>query len=360
MPKPLIYAKAEELQLPLTIGYSGYSINNLGTADRRRILYWAAVRGHKIVKINDSSADVRVITSSSDLEFWRNHKSNVPLVLDVVDGLLAEKSPFKDYLRAVSSSSKFGLSKIRSTQFSKLITEVAQKSNSVICSCREQSVEWNERGVRPHEILDFHEEFPEISNPKRPSMETINLFWEGLPVTLNALSNLSGIFEDNKDKIYHLNLLTQKKSFKFKNRFVPISTSDLVTSQVKSTNLKFKVWDWSVANCAAIAQRSHLGVIPLSLSTGYHRLKAENRLLIMWRLGLNTLTSPLDSYSRVMKSADIDGICSTNSDWSEKHKEILNSEDLRIENLEKARSYLSQNHNREILLKKWDSVFERL
>jgi hypothetical protein len=344
----------------LFIGYSGYSADNQGIADRRRIIFWARERGHQIVGIDDNRADVKVITSSSDLEFWREHRSNVPVVLDVVDGLLAERSIVKDYSRAVASSSKRNFKKITSMRFSNLLTEVAGRVDSVICSSHEQRLEWIERGVYPHQILDFHEEIPEVNGPVLDFSKKINLFWEGLPVTLNSLSQLKGLFDSNQKRDIQLQLLTVRNSYHFRNKYFPISTFDLVAKQIKSQNVSFKVWDWSPENCGSVAKHSHLGVIPVSLTTGYHRLKAENRLLIMWRLGLNTLTSPLASYTRVMKAAEIDGVCLSKSDWSQKLKQIENSSNLREENREKATNYLRLNHSKEGLLRRWDSVFEKI
>ena len=97
-------------------------------------------------------------------------------------------------------------------------------------------------------------------------------------------------------------------------------------------------------------------ILPLQTNLGFHHLKAENRLLIMWKLGLPVLASPLPSYVRTMRHAGIDGVCEDKNDWSIKLGNLFNSSDLRAEHQEKASDYLKEHHSTEILLSKWDSA----
>jgi hypothetical protein len=79
----------------------------------------------------------------------------------------------------------------------------------------------------------------------------------------------------------------------------------------------------------------------------------------MWRLGLPVLTSPLASYSRVMKEAQIDGVCRDSSEWQSKIVNLNESKGLREEFIEKSRIYLEKKHNLEDILAKWDNALEK-
>jgi len=165
----------------MIIGYEGYVSGNQGIADRRRLLFWAEKKGHKLVSSQSEEADLVVITSSSDLDYWAQKKMKVPLILDVVDGLIGEQSQVKDNLRGFGHWATRRNSSLIPRKFSHSLLSVAAKSSTVICSSVEQVEEWAKFGIRAVDILDFHEEIPIL----KPILGITpnsggNLFWEGL------------------------------------------------------------------------------------------------------------------------------------------------------------------------------------
>jgi hypothetical protein len=138
------------------------------------------------------------------------------------------------------------------------------------------------------------------------------------------------------------------------NRFKKVSAEELVRRQLSLDNLTVNIIQWDPQNLVKFARASKIGVIPIDPKVGYNHLKAENRLLIMWKLGLPVLTSPLSSYIRVMKKAGIEGICHNEEDWKRLTSRLLNSPDLQLEMIEKGLNYLLEFHNVESQLEKWD------
>jgi hypothetical protein len=337
------------------IGYEGYSSLNDGIADRRRIIFWSNSRGHQIVSSRDENADIIVISSSADLHYWSKFDTQKPLFLDSVDGLLGESSRCRDLVRGYgrwftssTQGSTFG-------SFSKLILSVAKKCQGVICSSPEQVKVWGEYGVKATAILDIHEEIPFLSSEKKlPPNEKRVLFWEGLPATLGSLYLLSELFNRNKTSNFEINVLTQLNSYKYMNKYLRVNVSKMVSAQLDFSNVQSNVFKWDKNNLLLSARSSHLGVIPVDAMLGYNTLKAENRLLIMWRMGLPVLTSPLASYVRVMSAAGIPGICSSKSDWAELGAKLLRSPEMRLEFAEKGKAYLATYHALEDILEKWD------
>jgi hypothetical protein len=341
----------------MRIGYAGYSPLNNSIADRRRLLHWAMIRGHEVVDSRDLRADLIVVTSSADLGYWANTHSKVPIVLDVVDGLIGEQSSTRDLLRGYAYWATGKSSGTFPHRFSSMLFSVAKKSNRIICSSEEQISAWNKSGFQSFDILDFHEELPKLGpRISTPDTDPIEIFWEGLPATLGSMHLLNGIFEaENFEKI-QLNILTNLNAYKYMNTYKKIDVKETILNQISSKKLALNLIQWDPEKVVENVLRSALGVIPLSHKSSYNHLKAENRLLIMWRLGLPVLTSPLPSYVRTMRLAKIDGICEDKSEWNQKFKLLVGSHDLQSEVIAKANHYLDKFHSEEELLLKWDSA----
>ena len=339
----------------MKIGYEGYSLGNDGIADRRRILYWAAKRRHEIVNSRNPEADVIVITSSADLTYWAQAKTTKTLILDVVDGLIGEQNSIKDFVRGVGHMNPHHASTFRLRKFSDSLILVAKNCNFVICSSLEQVQEWRKYGIKAIDILDFHEEIPRVQG-RLDNLEknSDTLFWEGLPATIQSMKLLNLLKNEDSSKHYYLNVLTKLSSFKYMNRYVKLDVLRVLEKQIDSNNIKINLVNWTPENMIQYANNSSIGIIPIYTFKGYNHLKAENRLLIMWRLGLPVLTSALPSYVRTMKDAGIPGICHNKKDWAKKVNELNRSISMRQEYIGKAQEYLKCNHKVEDLLEKWD------
>jgi len=88
------------------------------------------------------------------------------------------------------------------------------------------------------------------------------------------------------------------------------------------------------------------------------RLKPENRLLIMWRLGLPCLTSPSPAYIRVSRQAEVSAVCNSLEEWLMNFERLLNDPVFAYNEVIAGQNYLRENHNQAILLKKWDAAFD--
>jgi glycosyltransferase involved in cell wall biosynthesis len=87
-------------------------------------------------------------------------------------------------------------------------------------------------------------------------------------------------------------------------------------------------------------------------------LKPENRLLIMWRLGLPCLTSASPAYIRVANDAGVNVVCENLNDWASNLNQILNDPKYALSESIKGQNYLREHHNRKILLRKWDNAIQ--
>ena len=152
--------------------------------------------------------------------------------------------------------------------------------------------------------------------------------------------------------------VTDENYFQFLNKFVKKSTLSLLEKDLGQLIDFVSIIPWSPKNLVESAKASSIAVIPIDLSVPMQRLKPENRLLIMWRLGLPCLTSPSPAYVRVAHQAGVVATCNTLEDWFLNFNRLLSDPDFAFDEILAGQNYLRENHNQTILLKKWDLAFE--
>jgi hypothetical protein len=107
-----------------------------------------------------------------------------------------------------------------------------------------------------------------------------------------------------------------------------------------------------------IAKESTLGIVPVDMKSNIQRLKPENRILILWLLGLPCLASDTPSHRRIANEIKLDFICRNPDEWREKLFLYLTDPQIRETQVLAGKRYLANFHNQEIILSKWDAVFD--
>ena len=204
-------------------------------------------------------------------------------------------------------------------------------------------------------ILDSHEEFPMIE-PELIRKESFPWLWEGMPYTLDAIRELKLAFEEIED--LGMNVVSDREFFRILGRYFPMSTEKLIGRCLNGHESRISLASWTQENLVRLAQDSSIAVLPIDMQDPIQVYKAENRLLIMWRLGLPCLVSPTLAYSRVMNSIGENLICNSTVEWLNKITLLRDSDGHRYEIVEKGQQYLRDFHSSEILLNKWDSLIE--
>ena len=341
----------------LRIHFSGHSSDYSHPADRRRVLYWTRARGHKLVGEN-SSPDLVILSSRANFPYWLNKRRFSPIVVDLVDGYLGQTPIHIDYLRGLSKSLSRQLSGIP-RKFTKTIQVACEIASAVICETPEQREGILEFNSNVYSILDFHEEFPFLeSNLKESSLYPI-IFWEGLPYTSGGLNECAdALFKAKLAHQARFVMVTDLYYKKYLGTFYEKSTLELVDSVSNNLGQSFEIKPWSLAEVAKSAKNSTIAILPIYRNSHLANLKAENRMLIMWRLGLPVLASPTPAYSRVMQAAGLSGLCHSREDWTMKIEHLLTDPQERKRNLFLGRQYIEKFHTKERLLEKWDNAIE--
>jgi len=346
----------------LNIGYWPLSKSLNSAGDRRRLVFWANARGHRIETDLTQNVDIIVASENSDFNSPYFTKKRIPIIFDLVDAYLSPRNFFDDCARGFAKKISGQISG-NFKPFSHHIMDFCLSSSAIICSSIEQEKIIQKYNANTHVILDSHEEIALIP-PKYSKNRTSNsygILWEGQPATIRGVQQISPVLSQlsmNHDLLF--NFITDEKYFRFLNKYIKKDTLNLLKKNLNEIESLINVIPWSPNNLSKFAQESIIAMIPLDLSVPIQRLKPENRLLIMWRLGIPCLTSPSPAYKRVAISAGVNAVCESPEDWLESFNQILNDPDFSYNEVIRGQDYLRENHSRQLLLNKWDLAFESL
>lgn len=344
----------------LRIGYWPLSQNLLAAGDRRRLIFWANARGHEIVQDIHQKVDVIVASENSDFNSPYFTQKSTPIIFDLIDAYLSPLNPYDDFAR--------GLAKRLSGQitgavkpFSHHVRHFCALSRAIVCSSPEQEELIAPYNFNTHVILDSHDEIAFIDKPQSriQSRDRQRVLWEGQPATIRGVKGISSVLTTlTKTNDLEFNFVTDEVSFKILNKYLQRSTLRILQRDLHMIADRVNLVPWSSSSLVESAQKSTVAMIPIDLTIPMQRLKPENRLLIMWRLGLPCLTSPSPAYVRVANQAGVDTTCNSLNEWTEKFNRIIQDPDFACSQTLAGQNYLRENHNRNLLLHKWDMLFE--
>jgi len=344
----------------LNIGYWPLSESLNSAGDRRRLIFWAVARGHRIVTDLTQNVDVIIVSENSDFNSSLFVQKRIPVIFDLVDAYLSPLNLHDDFARGVAKK-LFGQISGTVKPFSHHIKDFCLSSSAVICSSIEQEEIIKSYNANTHVILDSHDEIA-FNLPKLSKIGTSNVrrvLWEGQPATIRGVRQISSVLSQlSMTNTLMFDFITDENYFQFLSKYIKKETLSLLKRDLSQISNLVNIVPWTSSNLVKFAQESDVAMIPIDLSVPMQRLKPENRLLIMWRLGLPCLTSPSPAYVRVARKAGVNAICVNPQDWFESFNRILNDPGFANNEVTNGQNYLRENHNRSILLNKWDVAIE--
>ena len=344
----------------LRIGYWPLSESLLAAGDRRRLVFWAQARGHEIVTDLNQSVDVIVASENSDFNSSHFSQKSIPIIFDLVDAYLSPLNPYDDFARGLAKRFSGQISGVVKP-FSHHVRDFCGLSSAVICSSPEQEEIIARHNINTHVILDSHDEiaFIDALHLKKQKTNKQRVLWEGQPATIRGVRDIYPVLSElAKTNDLNFDFVTDESYFQFLNQYIERSTLKLLKKNLHIIADRVNIIPWSSTNLVESAQRSTVAMIPIDLSIPMQKLKPENRLLIMWRLGLPCLTSPSPAYIRVAHQAGVNAICNNLPEWADNFYQILDNPDFAYNQILAGQNYLRENHNQALLLNKWDLAFE--
>lgn len=334
----------------LKIGIFPFSSSLNHPADRRRLVFWAKARNHELVIGEYRNVDLIFISERSDfLELSRI--KGPPRVFDLIDGYLSPQQLPIDFMRGALKC-VVGQHRTYPRTYTSIVKEACKHVDLVICSSPEQRKKILHYNSNVHTILDNHSEFP-LMKFRRQSQHLPALFWEGTTYTLRGLEKLLKMVNL---QALPINIVTDLQHSRILGKYMKQDVHKRLSRRLP--NYLLHLHAWSAETVISHAVNSDLAILPINSVDKLQLYKPENRLLIMFRLGLPCLTSDIQSYQRIEKLLNTKITCNSIADWSETINLFLKNSEIGEYQSSLGQKYILEHHTEEILLNKWDKAIE--
>lgn len=340
------------------IWYSPYGSNLDHPSDRRRLIYWAQKREVEISTTPTLDYDILYATVRTPIETMLHAKKQKKAVyFELVDGYLEPDRPISDFIRLCVKRENVYKS-LQALRFSEIVRMKCELADLIVVPSEEILDQTSEISVRKQVILDFHDEIPFVRATFNKD-KRINLFWEGQSFTLSGLKGIYPAFSALKHQQIKINLsiVTDDYSPQLNGKYLNIKTINQIRALKRLLREDLNLYTWNLKNLEKVSKKVSLGILPVDSDRYLAKFKPENRLLIMWRLGLPCITSPLNSYNRVFAKIGLDGTCSNTEEWKNKIIDYHDNPELAQVNVMKGQQYVQDYHSESKLLNKWDEIF---
>jgi glycosyltransferase involved in cell wall biosynthesis len=341
------------------LGYVPYSPTLLPPGDRRRFANWARSRGVSFELAHpDRSYDIVVLSARADLSRWaRRRRDGTRIVYDLIDSYLTIPPWRPDDIARGLGKTLLRQHARPTLSYTRAVIEMCGRADVVVCSTPEQRERIRSYCDDVRVILDVHDdELQPVSAPP-PDPTALRLFWEGLPQNLAGFqpAALDALATVHQQVNVTLHVVTDPTYRRWFGRVGTAETSRLLRSFPVPTVLH----PWDTETVPAAAGECDIGLIPLDLDDAFAAGKPENKLLIMWQLGLPVVTSATPSYRRVMSAAGLSDVCTTTSDWAEALLR-LREPATRQQAARAGLSYVRDHHAGEAIRQDWDRLITDL
>lgn len=342
----------------LRIGYVPYSATLERPGDRRRFVAYAHARNLPFELARpEEHYDLVVLSEAADISVWSDYPHG-KVVYDLIDSYLAiPRSNVKQWLRgalwyAIGRHRRLRLDLWAATQ------DMCRRADAVVCTTEEQKENSQRYCPNVHIVLDVHSSVVHKVKEDYRCSEPFNLVWEGLPSNITQLKQIRNVLRDiNKRRSLVLNIVTDPDQPRLLGRFGQVQSLDLAREVFDA--VRFHTWD--EATCSEVIRACDLAVIPIDLSDPFVTGKPENKLLLLWRMGMPVVTSATPAYQRAMRDAGLEGLaCRDQGEWLVTLERIIGNESLRREAGIRGRDLAEKCYGKEVMLARWDAVFSSL
>ena len=341
----------------LRIGYAPYSAALDRPGDRRRFAGYAQRRNIAFEIADPARAyDLVIVTENADISIWNRYNKG-RVVYDLIDSYLAiPRGDFKGRLRGLA---KFAAGQHRHLRLDywRAIEDMCRHAAAVVCTTEEQKRDIGKFCSNVHIILDLHTTVTRQIKTDYAAGAVFQLVWEGLPATVDSLLLIKDVLLEIDGKFaITLNVITDPFSFRYLGRYGRRDTLDVVRQLCARVTLH----EWSERTCAGIFCGCDAAVIPLDLADPFAAGKPENKLLLLWRMGLPAIASASPAYARAMTAAGLDLVCANDGDWRRHLERLVTDAALRADAGRRGRAYAEAHFSEEQLLTRWDQLFATL
>ena len=296
------------------IGYAGYSRDFSAPGDRRRLAAYARIRGLNLEFAELTRPyDLAYVTYSSDLPGWiarkRREGNRLKLVFELIDAYFTETGWPRRFLKGAGRFA-LGTDSRLSLDLRRTLISACEAADAVICSTKEQRDTISRYNGNVFMSFDHSEDELGSSKADYGRSGKLRVVWEGQSTTLPNLQVIREPLNDLRDKL-ELHIVTDPIIHRYFGRFSSYAAMDAL--KTIECDKHFHRWDRATFSCNITT--CGLAVIPIDRSNALWWGKPENKLVLLWKLGMPVLTSATPVYRRVMDAAGIDMSCASPAEW---------------------------------------------
>lgn len=345
----------------VSIGYAPYDPNCAATSDRRRFCRYAALRqlDYDVALKPRFGDDIVLVSSMSDISGWAAlpKHARTKLIFELTDSYLAGTD--RDMLSLLRGPMKYAAGHLSRFEpsYRQALIRMCRRADAVICSTPEQAESIQRFNPVVFPILDFQSQELTARKTDFGSTGPKRLFWEGMGGNLITLRELKKPLERLASNIpLELHVVTDPTMRRF-NAPVPQPSSAKFLRRLLPAVQSF-VYPWNPFAVSQLAAGADLGVIPMHRDSAIHWAKPENKLLLMWRLGLPVLTSPTPAYRRTMAAAGLQMTCDNEQEWVDQLGAYLQDESAQEQAAAQGRNYAETICGETAIAERWDHALE--
>lgn len=342
----------------MKIGYVPYSERLDAPGDRRRFCYFAEHRGLDFeVADPGRTYDVVVLSGWADVTAWSRYPRPTKLVYDIVDSYLSvPRVGIKQAGRGIVKRLA-GQTRYLALDYRKAIARMCRRADAIACASQEQRAELLRVCPNVHVILDYPGELTLAPKSDYRAGTPFRLVWEGLPYNLEAFSQIAGVIDElSRSHDLRLRIITNREFYAYARRFRK-RRSDAILGRLFAD---YELYEWDADLVPMLLRQCDVAVIPIAMNDPLAVGKSENKLVLLWRLGMPTVTSATPAYERTMRAAGIDMSCHTTDEWRSKLSSLILEEKVRREVGEAGLAFATTMHSAERVLGAWDSLWSSI
>ncbi len=238
--------------------------------------------------------------------------------------------------------------------FRESVKKMCRRADGVVCSTEEQRADILNYCDNVHVILDIQSDTLHQTKTDYRRGKTFKIAWEGLCSNLYQMKTVGPALEAlaAQDDL-ELDIVTDPVMPRFFGRLGKTETSQFAKTIFENA----VVYPWLEESCAKIITGCDLAVIPVDLSDPFTAGKPENKLLLLWKMGMPVVTSATPAYVRSMHAAGLDHTCLDAKEWVSTLRRMIASESLRAEAAHNGFRYANDSFPEARIFELWDDMF---
>ena len=340
------------------IGYAGYSGDCSAPGDRRRFCAYAAARGLRFERADLARTyDLAVVTHNGDIPGWTARKRSAgaefKFVFELADSYFAQTGLLRRWLKGTARYG-LGMDTRLSPDFLETLVRACEAADAVICSTEEQRhtiLRYN-----PNVFISFDDFGDDLGAPKsdysRPGK--LRLVWEGQSTTLANIQAVREVLNEFSDRI-QLHVVTDPLIHRYFQRF----GSHPAQNALRGIQCEIVFHPWQLDSFSSDVTQADVAIIPIDPRNEFARGKPENKLVMMWQLGMPVLTSDTPAYHRAMGAAGLEMTCAGPAEWRRLLQRLIEAAPEELEKLGKqGRSFADARYSKDEFLSRFDAAFK--